>query len=116
MRAAANRVASGHDGRTARRALGLDVEVGQPHTFGSELVNARCRRAPKNAATVRANFAVAKVVHQDEDDVGLLVGCVRWSDCAKQRQRENERGGDEVLFVCGFHCCFFPLIDLLISR
>jgi hypothetical protein len=43
----------------------------QPHAFGGELVNARRGCAPENAAAVAAEFAVAEIVGQDEDDVGL---------------------------------------------
>jgi hypothetical protein len=57
--------------RAARRALRLDVEIGQPRSLRRELVDARCRRTARDAAAVHAHFAVAEIVHQDEDDVRL---------------------------------------------
>ena len=110
VRTAANGVASGQDGRAARRTLRLDVEVEQPRALGGELVNARRRRASKNAAAITADFAVAKVVHQDEDDVGF-VRRVRRSDGVEQRERAHERGGDGVLSAHGFHGCVSSLVD-----
>ena len=103
VRAAANGVASGQDGRAARRALRLDVEVEQASAFGGELVDARRRRAPKNAAAVTADFAVAEIIHQDEDDVGFVGSlCIRRDE---KQQCANERGGQKTLCACSFHAC-----------
>jgi hypothetical protein len=38
-----------------------------------QLVDARCGRAARDAASVRTDLAVTEIVHQDEDDVGLGV-------------------------------------------
>ena len=53
--------------------LRLDIEVGEPRPFGRKLVDAGGRRAAQYSAAVHAQFAVAEVVHEDEQDVGLLV-------------------------------------------
>jgi hypothetical protein len=53
--------------------LGLDIEVKQAHALGGQLVNTRRRRATQDTAAVDADFAIAQVVHEDEDDVGLLL-------------------------------------------
>jgi hypothetical protein len=51
--------------------LRFDVEIGEPHPFSRERIDARCRCAACDAAAIDANLAVTQVVHQDEDDVGL---------------------------------------------
>ncbi len=71
MRARADRMTPGHQTRTAGSALRLDVEIRQPRALGCELVDARCRRTTNLAAAIAARFAITKVVHQDENDVGL---------------------------------------------
>jgi hypothetical protein len=52
-------------------ALRLDVEIGEPRSLARQPVDARCRCTTQHAAAVDADLAVAKVVHQDEDDVRL---------------------------------------------
>jgi hypothetical protein len=73
--AASDRVTSGHDGRAAWRALGLHIKVEEAHAFAGELVDARRGRAGQNAAAVDAQLAIAKIIHQDENDVGLFLPC-----------------------------------------
>ena len=92
MGAAAYGVASGQDGRAARCALRLDVEVEQAHALGGQLVDPRRRRAPEHSATIDANFPVTEVVHEDEDNVGLLVRGLSESRLRRKQccNRENE--------------------------
>jgi hypothetical protein len=70
VRAGADREAAGHDRRSTRRALRFDVEIGQPRAFGRQPVDTRSRRSPGDPATVNPEFAVAEIVHQDENDIG----------------------------------------------
>ena len=72
MRAGTHGKAPGQDGRAARGTLCLDVEVEQSRAFSRELVDAGRGRAPHHAAPVSAHLTITEIVHQDEDDVGLL--------------------------------------------
>ena len=76
--------AAGHEGRPRGRALRLDVEIEQAHAFAGERVDARGGGAAKNAAAVGAEFAIAEVVREHEDDVRLLV-------CHLRRRRSQRR-------------------------
>ena len=76
---------------------GLDQKLRQPQPFFGELIDARRRRAAQFAAAVGSEVAVADIVGEDEDDVGLAAGCghrrrlllrVRGS-----RGRGRQRGG-----------------------
>jgi hypothetical protein len=80
--------------------LGLDVEVRQARAFGREPVDARCRRAAKDTAAVATYLAVAEVVHQDEDDVGLASVCC---ECAKRADAKQQCHDD----ASGFHAIHF---------
>jgi hypothetical protein len=62
----------GEQGRAAGGALGLDVEVQQPHTLASQGVDAWGRCAAQDAAAVAANLAPAEVVPEEDHDVRLL--------------------------------------------
>src|SRR5579862_3478268 len=69
----ANRVGAGADGRTAGhkgrrawRAMRLGIEVGQPHPFRGQPVDAWRRRASGDPSAMYADLAVAEIVHQDE--------------------------------------------------
>src|SRR5262249_39697797 len=73
MRTGTDGKTPGHEGRAARRTLRLDVEIKQSHAFGRELIDAGRRRAAEYATPVRANLTITEIVHQDEDEVGLLV-------------------------------------------
>src|SRR5262249_29215266 len=86
-----NRKAPGHDGRAARSTLHLDVEVEQPRALSRELVDAGRWRAAEYTAPVRAHFAVTEIVHQDEDDVGLLL---RWAIFLRLLLTKGRRGVD----------------------
>jgi hypothetical protein len=64
--------------------LGLDVEVQEVHALRGQRVDAGRRCAAQDAAAINAEFAVAEVIHQDEDYVGfrrLLRDC--W--CVRNR-------------------------------
>ena len=76
LRARADQVAAGQDGRPAWRALGLDVEVQQLQPLVSELVDARRRRAAQHPAAVAAQLTPAEVVPPEHRDVRLLIGHV----------------------------------------
>jgi hypothetical protein len=71
--AGTNGKASGQNRRAARRALRFDVEIGQPRPLCREPIDARCRCAPRDPPSINSDFPVAEVVHQDEDDIGLLL-------------------------------------------
>ena len=49
----------------------LDQELRQPQAFGGELIDARRRRPAQLAAAIGADVAVADVVGENEEDVGL---------------------------------------------
>jgi hypothetical protein len=66
LRPRANGMASGHEGRSARRALCLDVEVQKLLALGGEAVDPRCGRAAQHPATVATHFAPAQVVPVEE--------------------------------------------------
>src|SRR5262249_25566153 len=52
--ARANGKAAGHERRTTGRALGLAIEVEQPHAFACELVDTGRGRTAKDATAVHA--------------------------------------------------------------
>ena len=51
-----------------------DIEVQELHTLISKAVDARCGRTTQNATAVGAEFAPPKVVHEDQNDVGPVLG------------------------------------------
>src|SRR5207249_1962127 len=63
-----------------------------------EFVEKLCHRFLRRQAQVEVELADARL------DGLRLRGCC-------ERQRANERGGDEVLFGCGFHDFVFSLVD-----
>ncbi|MNZ40180.1 hypothetical protein D3C78_576880 [compost metagenome] len=65
----ADRETPGHQRRTGRSALRLDVEIGQAHAFGGQLVDARRFGTAQHTAAIGSQFAVAEVVVQHDDDV-----------------------------------------------
>src|SRR5206468_1970297 len=72
VRAGPNGEAAGHDRGSARRALCLDVEVGQPHSFSCQLIDVWRRCATSDAPAIDAHLPITEVVHEDEDDVRFL--------------------------------------------
>src|SRR6202030_1586609 len=72
--AGADRVASGHQGRTGGRALRLDDIVRQLDTLGGELVRALGVRSPEDPAAVATQLAHAQVIDMEEKDVWFLRG------------------------------------------
>ncbi len=82
----ADREFAGDEVRPTRRATGLGVVVGEPHAFGGEFVEVR-RLAGHDALVVGADVEPAHVIAHDEEDVGLLVRCLRRSSRAKKRRR-----------------------------
>jgi hypothetical protein len=72
-----NGISPGHQRRTGWSTLRLRCEVEQSHPLFCETVDTRRPGSPQKAATVAAQLAVAEVVHQEIDDVGLLAGS-RW--------------------------------------
>ncbi len=80
MRAGADRPASRHETGTAGSALRLHVHVEEAQAALGKTVNARCRCAARQAAAVAADFPVAQIVGQDEDDVGFVSGLCRRGD------------------------------------
>ena len=67
----ADGIAPGHQCGARRRAGRLDQELRQPQTFGGELIDARRRRPAQFSAAIGADVAVADVVGENEEDVGL---------------------------------------------
>ena len=84
MRTGTNGKASGHKGRATRRALRLYIKIKQSRAFRRELIDARRGCAAQYAAPVTAHFAVAKIVHQNENNVRLLA--IAWR-VLRQRNR-----------------------------
>src|SRR5262249_43148249 len=72
--AGADRVASGHQGRTGWRALRLDDVVRQLDTLGGELIRALGVRSSEDPAAVAAQLAHAEVIDMKEEDVWFLRG------------------------------------------
>jgi hypothetical protein len=72
VRTGAYRKASGHDCRPARSALGFDVEVRKSCSLGCQTIDSRSRCAACDTSSIYADLPVAEVVHQDEDEIGLL--------------------------------------------
>jgi hypothetical protein len=52
--------------------LRFDVEVEKDHAFAGERVDARGGGTAKYSAAIDAQLAVAQIVHEHKDDVGLL--------------------------------------------
>src|SRR6266850_2880342 len=71
MSTRADRVATGQDGGPARGALRFHVHVGETQAFACKPVDARRRRPPCRTAAIDAEFAVAEIVDQHEQDVRL---------------------------------------------
>ena len=67
-------IAPGQQRRPAGRALCLDVEIGEPHAFLRQRIEARRGRTAGDAAAVDAELAVAQVVHQHQHDIRLAGG------------------------------------------
>ena len=84
--------AAGHEGRAGRRALRFDIEVEQAHAFAGERVDARGGRAPENAASIGAEFAIAEVVREHEDNIRLLVRHLGRSQSSAEHQCRSHRG------------------------
>ena len=54
------------------------LEIRQPEAFIGQLVHAGCGSAANDPAPVESGLSPAEVVHEDNDDVGLLPGyCMR---------------------------------------
>ena len=70
-RAGADGMAARHQCRTARRALGLDVEVEQTHAFDGQLIKAWRFGASQGPASVDTDFPPTEVIDHHKDDVGL---------------------------------------------
>ena len=66
----------------------FDVEVEQTHSLAGERVDARSGCAAKDPAAIDAQLAVTQIVHEDNDNVGLL-GLLRGS-----RYARNDQGDD----------------------
>ena len=92
MRAGANRPASRHETGTAGSALRLHVHVEEAQAALGKTVNARCRCAARQAAAVAADFPVAQIVGQDEDDVGFVSGLCRRGDGKSRRAQKRDSG------------------------
>jgi hypothetical protein len=96
--ARADRIASGQDAGSARRTLRLHVHVGEAQPLARELVDARRRRAARCAPAVDPQLAVAEIVDEDEQDVGLRPRRRLLSLCDLHRRarpkcgRRDERG------------------------
>ena len=83
--AGAHRVATRHQRRAARRALRLDIEVGQTHALLRQCIDARRGRATGDAAAVDARLAIAQVVHQHQHDI-------RWARGSPRRRHRAQQG------------------------
>ena len=71
---AAGRQPAGVDGRAGRGARRLRVGRGQAQSAAGERVDVRGRCAQTDTASVHADIAVAEVVDQKDQDVGLASG------------------------------------------
>ncbi len=91
--AAADRVAPRHQRRARRRALHLDVEVGQPQPLGRQLIEPGRGGPADDATAVEAGLSPAEVVHEDEHDVGLLLGGCSVVEGSKGQQRNQQGSG-----------------------
>ena len=80
-------VAPGHQHRAGRRARRRGVEVGEPDAVGRQPVDVR---RPDVGSAVTSVVAVPDIVHDDEDDVRLLLSCVVLS-CRRRCPDEGER-------------------------
>ena len=70
--ARADRIASGHQGRTSRRALRLDDVVRQLDTLGSEFIGALAIGSSEDPAAVATQLAHAEIIDVEEEDVWSL--------------------------------------------
>ena len=71
----------------------LDIKISEPHPFRRKLIDVRRRRAARDAAAVNTYFTATKIIHEDEDDVGVsfLRACiVCWQQRSGERQSETE--------------------------
>ena len=81
--ARANRKFAHDEVRATRRATRLGVIVGEQHSLLGQLVEVR-RPPGHHAAMVGANVPHPDVIAHDEEDVGLLVLRLGWSDRAEK--------------------------------
>jgi hypothetical protein len=98
-------MAASHQRRTAGRARGLDIEIGQPRAFAGQVVESRCRRAAGDAAAITTELAVAKIVGKDEDDVrltsaGTCSRCGLLRACRRNRRSRLQASGCEQRGPC----------------
>ena len=105
----ADRIPACHQSRPTGRTLCLDIVIQQPHPFAGQFVDAWRGTTPENTPAVATQFAVAEVVHIDQDDVGLGIAflghrMLRTSQtCCQQAE-----AGEYHCFHFGFHlfdCC-----------
>ena len=96
--AAAVRDAPGLHRRAAGRAARLGVEREERHPLARQAVEARRGHPAPGAAAVGARVAVAEVVGQDQDDVGLLLRGRRRSGQAYggEQREKSERDPSQV--------------------
>src|SRR5262249_9441875 len=78
--------------RSAGRAAWLGVEREEGHTLVRHPVEAGGGHAAARAAAVRASIAVAEVIGQDQDDVGLLLLGFDRAARAHERRERSEYG------------------------
>ena len=78
--------AARHERRPTGRALRLDIEVEQPPALTGECVNTWRGRAAEDTAAIYAQLAIAQIVREHDDNVGLL-RLLRCGRCARNRYR-----------------------------
>ena len=93
QRIAADCVSAGHKRRARRGALHLHVKVGQTKSLVRQPVEARRRSAANDPAAVEAGLAPTEVVHENQDDVGLLL-CPHRSGAGEAQQHASTDSPD----------------------
>ena len=90
--AGTDRVAAGHDRGPRRRALRLNIKVGQAQALRGESVDPGRRCSADDPPAVEAGLAPAEVVHEDQDDVGLFLSvCGGKGKHQRTRKQHDER-------------------------
>ena len=69
-----------------------------------DLVEVRRRRADGDAAAVAAEIAPADIVHEIDEDVGLLLACGEFSRCGFDVFPVHESGFEMVCLAHGLRC------------
>ena len=98
------RYAAGVQRRARRRAGGFGIAGGKLQAAARDLVEVRRRRADGDAAAVAAEIAPADIVHEIDEDVGLLLACGEFSRCGFDVFPVHESGFEMVCLAHGLRC------------